>query len=86
MQFPLSVDYWGLGDLFKVLSGLGFCPCPPCPVHSHRLHPDLSKKCAFEMSVKHLLVPTAKGNRTTYPTSLDNSYGFFGHFNEMKEM
>lgn len=85
MQFPLSGDYWGLGDFFKALSGLGFCPCPPCPIHSHRLHPDLSKKQVFEKSVKHLLVLIAKGSWTTCPTSLDNSYGFLAILIEQKK-
>lgn len=62
MQFLLSMDYWGLGDLFQVLAGLGFCPCPLCPIHPHHPHPGLSNKWVFEMSVEHLLVPTAKGS------------------------
>lgn len=59
MQFPLSVGHWVTS---LILAGLGFCPCPPCSTHPHRLYSDLSNKWVFEMSVKHLLVPTAKGS------------------------
>lgn len=81
-NFPLSVDYWGLGDLFKVLSGLGFCPCP---IHSHRLHPDWSKKWDF-WNVCEASVSAHCQRKLNYMSNqLRQLPWFFGHFKATKK-